>query len=173
MRRPRRQEQEIDQGRQAFEANCAVCHGMDASGGRGPNLQRAHIQRAPDEASLCDLIESGIPPEMPAGGFLTDVEVRHSSLTSVRWANRRRRLRYAAMPRTATRVFADSGCSCVPHFCRLCGPHSVRNSPILAIAEAQLLFARFARSRRTAAGRVSDGPGRHARGSGRRRHSCQ
>lgn len=69
-------EQEIDQGRQAFESNCAVCHGMDASGGRGPNLRRARIARAPDENALCDLIEAGIPPEMPAGAFLTDVEVR-------------------------------------------------------------------------------------------------
>ena len=55
-----------------FQANCAVCHGMDASGGKGPNLRRAHIARAPDEASLCDLIETGIPPEMPAGAFLLD-----------------------------------------------------------------------------------------------------
>src|SRR5579871_3543132 len=69
-------EQEIEHGRQAFEANCALCHGMDASGGRGPNLRRAHIARAPDEASLCDIIETGIPPEMPAGAFLLDTEVR-------------------------------------------------------------------------------------------------
>src|SRR5258707_11439910 len=69
-------EQQIDQGRQAFENNCAVCHGMDASGGRGPNLRRAHIPRPPDDAALCELIESGIPPEMPARAFLTDVEVR-------------------------------------------------------------------------------------------------
>lgn len=73
---PPSHEQEVDQGRQAFESNCAVCHGMDAGGGRGPNLRRAHIARAPDEAALCDLIEAGIPPEMPAGAFLTDVEVR-------------------------------------------------------------------------------------------------
>src|SRR5258707_7933754 len=69
-------EQQIDQGRQAFENNCAVCHGMDASGGRGPNLRRAHIARAPNDAALCELIETGIPPEMPAGAFLTDGEVR-------------------------------------------------------------------------------------------------
>jgi putative heme-binding domain-containing protein len=69
-------EQEIAQGRQAFEANCAVCHGMDASGGRGPNLRKPQIARAPDEASLCDLIETGIPPEMPSGAFLLDIEVR-------------------------------------------------------------------------------------------------
>jgi mono/diheme cytochrome c family protein len=38
-------EQEIDHGRQAFESNCAVCHGMDASGGRGPNLRRPRAVR--------------------------------------------------------------------------------------------------------------------------------
>ena len=103
-------EQEVDQGRQAFEANCAVCHGMDASGGRGPNLRRAHIQRAPDEASLCDLIESGIPPEMPAGAFLTDVEVR-SLVAYVRSLGQSAAAAVTGDTVRGEQVFAANGCS--------------------------------------------------------------
>ena len=103
-------EQEIDQGRQAFEANCAVCHGMDASGGRGPNLRRAHIARAPDEASLCDLIETGIPPEMPAGAFLTDVEVR-ALVAFVRSLGQSSAAAISGDPKRGALVFASSGCS--------------------------------------------------------------
>ena len=103
-------EQEVDQGRQAFEANCAVCHGMDASGGRGPNLRRAHIQRAPDEASLCDLIESGIPPEMPAGAFLTDVEVR-SLVAYVRSLGQSAAAAVTGDAARGEQVFAANGCA--------------------------------------------------------------
>lgn len=104
-------EQEIDQGRQAFEANCAVCHGMDASGGRGPNLRRAHIARAPDEASLCDLIETGIPPEMPAGGFLTDVEVRALVAYVRSLGQSAAAAPVSGDPARGARIFANNGCS--------------------------------------------------------------
>jgi cytochrome c oxidase cbb3-type subunit III len=104
-------EQQIDQGRQAFENNCAVCHGMDASGGRGPNLRRAHIARAPDDAALCELIETGIPPEMPAGAFLTDVEVRAlvAFVSSLRVSAAAAAI--AGDPARGARVFAGNGCS--------------------------------------------------------------
>jgi len=103
-------EQEIEQGRQAFESNCAVCHGMDASGGRGPNLRRAHIARAPDEAALCDLIETGIPPEMPAGAFLTDVEVR-ALVAFVRSLGQSEATAVSGDPAHGARVFAGNGCA--------------------------------------------------------------
>lgn len=103
-------EQQIDQGRQAFESNCAVCHGMDASGGRGPNLRRAHIARAPNDAALCELIETGIPPEMPAGAFLTDVEVR-ALVAFVSSLGQSAAAEIAGDPLRGARIFADNGCS--------------------------------------------------------------
>jgi cytochrome c oxidase cbb3-type subunit 3 len=103
-------EQQIDQGRQAFESNCAVCHGMDASGGRGPNLRRAHIARAPNDAVLCELIETGIPPEMPAGAFLTDVEVR-ALVAFVSSLGQSAAAVISGDPARGARVFANSGCS--------------------------------------------------------------
>lgn len=103
-------EQQIDQGRQAFESNCAVCHGMDASGGRGPNLRRPHIARAADDGALCELIENGIPPEMPAGAFLTDVEVR-ALVAFVSSLGKSATAAIAGDPARGARVFASNGCS--------------------------------------------------------------
>jgi cytochrome c oxidase cbb3-type subunit III len=103
-------EQEIEQGRQAFESNCAVCHGMDASGGRGPNLRRAHIARAPNDVALCDLIETGIPPEMPAGAFLTDVEVR-ALVAFVSSLGASAASAITGDPAHGARVFSSNGCS--------------------------------------------------------------
>lgn len=102
-------ETQIDQGRQAFESNCAVCHGMDASGGRGPNLRRPHIARAPNDAALCELIENGIPPEMPAGAFLTDVEVR-ALVAFVGSLGKSAASAIAGDPARGARVFARNGC---------------------------------------------------------------
>jgi putative heme-binding domain-containing protein len=65
----------IEVGKSLFEHNCVVCHGFDGSGGRGPNLHRAHLVRASDEETLRNLIKSGIPPEMPSGVFFTDDDV--------------------------------------------------------------------------------------------------
>ena len=103
-------EQEFELGRQTFEGNCAVCHGMDASGGRGPNLRRAHIARAPDDASLCDLIENGIPPEMPGGAFLTDVEVR-ALVAFVGSLGKSAAAALTGDPARGARIYAANGCS--------------------------------------------------------------
>jgi putative heme-binding domain-containing protein len=103
-------EQELELGRQTFESNCALCHGIDASGGRGPNLRRAHIARAPDDASLCDLIENGIPPEMPAGAFLTDVEVR-ALVMFVSSLGKSAAEALTGDPARGARIYAANGCA--------------------------------------------------------------
>jgi putative heme-binding domain-containing protein len=103
-------EQQIEQGQEAFESNCAVCHGIDASGGRGPNLRRPHIARAPNDAALCELIENGIPPEMPAGAFLTDVEVR-ALVAFVSSLGQSAATTISGDPARGARVFAGNGCS--------------------------------------------------------------
>jgi cytochrome c oxidase cbb3-type subunit 3 len=65
-----------DKGKVLFERNCAVCHGIDGTGGRGPSLARPRLAHAPDDAALRAVIQNGIPPEMPdAGRFLLDDEV--------------------------------------------------------------------------------------------------
>ena len=62
-------------GKRSFERHCALCHGIDGKGGRGPSLNRARLVRASDDAALKSLITDGIPPEMPPGWFFSEEEV--------------------------------------------------------------------------------------------------
>ena len=58
-----------------FESHCALCHGIDGGGGRGPSLRRPKLARAADDEALKSLIENGIPPEMPEAWFLSKEEI--------------------------------------------------------------------------------------------------
>ncbi|HUE43802.1 MAG TPA: cytochrome c, partial [Candidatus Sulfotelmatobacter sp.] len=62
-------------GKHLFERHCAVCHGIEGQGGRGPGLNRAQLAHAPDDVALKSVISDGISPDMPAGWFLTDEDV--------------------------------------------------------------------------------------------------
>jgi putative heme-binding domain-containing protein len=50
----------VDDGRQIFERNCAICHGGDATGGRGPDLSRGMFRHATTDAQLTDIVQNGI-----------------------------------------------------------------------------------------------------------------
>jgi cytochrome c oxidase cbb3-type subunit III len=63
---------DVELGRTLFERNCAVCHGIEGTGGRGPNLHRPKLALAPDDEALRALIAGGYEPEMPANPFLSD-----------------------------------------------------------------------------------------------------
>ena len=62
-------------GKQTFERHCAVCHGIDGGGGRGPRLNRPRLSHAPDDAALRTVISQGLQPAMPDAWFLNDQEV--------------------------------------------------------------------------------------------------
>ena len=62
-------------GKKIFESQCALCHGQNGGGGRGPSLNRPKLIRAPDDEALRGVISSGIPPEMPGAWQLNDHEV--------------------------------------------------------------------------------------------------
>lgn len=53
-------------GRSIFYSNCAVCHGMDGSGGRGPNLL-GPLQNGDRDADIANVVQHGVPgTSMPA-----------------------------------------------------------------------------------------------------------
>jgi cytochrome c oxidase cbb3-type subunit III len=62
-------------GKKLFENHCALCHGIDGGGGRGPNLHRPKLDHAADDAALRALIQNGIAPEMPGGWFLSTADI--------------------------------------------------------------------------------------------------
>lgn len=66
----------FDQGRALFRSNCAFCHGMTATGGRGPNLVSASLSHGDTDASIKRVIRIGVPgTTMPAFSEFTDEEV--------------------------------------------------------------------------------------------------
>lgn len=64
------------QGRKLFEAQCALCHGANGGGGRGPSLLTPTLARAPDDAALEKLIAEGLGAEMPGAWQLSPNEVK-------------------------------------------------------------------------------------------------
>lgn len=65
---------EIAQGKHLFEGQCSACHGFHGEGGRGANLTLPPLAHAPDDASLIDVVQNGIPGSAMPGSFMTDRE---------------------------------------------------------------------------------------------------
>lgn len=66
---------DLERGRQLFAGHCAPCHGPAGNGGRGANLARPTLPRAPDDATLFQVIRDGIPgTEMPGSWALNEHE---------------------------------------------------------------------------------------------------
>jgi putative heme-binding domain-containing protein len=52
---------DLANGQKLFRVHCARCHGMLGEGGEGPSLKRSSLSRAPDDESLFEVIQQGIP----------------------------------------------------------------------------------------------------------------
>ena len=67
---------DIERGRRLFLGHCAPCHGPAGDGGRGANLARPKLPRAPDDQALFRLLKDGIPEtEMPSAWEMIDREI--------------------------------------------------------------------------------------------------
>jgi cytochrome c oxidase cbb3-type subunit III len=67
-------------GQKLFQAQCALCHGTNGAGARGPSLARPKLPHAPDDAALLKVIEDGIRgTEMPGAGAMSDREMRQTA----------------------------------------------------------------------------------------------
>jgi putative heme-binding domain-containing protein len=51
---------EIAEGGRLFLKNCALCHGGDATGGRGPDLTRGFFRHATSDDQLLGVVQNGI-----------------------------------------------------------------------------------------------------------------
>ncbi len=67
-------------GRRLFEAQCALCHGQNGGGGKGPSLLKPKLNKAPDQATLEKVIANGIEPEMPGAWQLNPKELSQLAL---------------------------------------------------------------------------------------------
>jgi len=59
---------DLTEGRRLYNAQCALCHGIDGGGGYGPSLLGGVFARAADDAGLYTLVRVGIPGVMPGFG---------------------------------------------------------------------------------------------------------
>ena len=53
--------EEQSRGQQLYQAHCGRCHGVLGLGGEGPELAVRRLPRAPDHASVVEVIRRGIP----------------------------------------------------------------------------------------------------------------
>jgi putative heme-binding domain-containing protein len=103
----------LQQGRWLFRSNCAFCHGLTATGGRGPNLVSAPLSHGDTDDSIKRVIRSGVPgTTMPAFSDLTDEEIAQiidylRSLSS----NSNREVKLPGDPDNGRHVYTVSGCS--------------------------------------------------------------
>lgn len=63
----------IEQGRSLFRLACALCHGIDARGGRGSDLTSGRWVRGDSDGAIFRTITKGVPgTQMPPGDFRDD-----------------------------------------------------------------------------------------------------
>jgi len=98
-------------GEGVFNANCAMCHGKDGTGGRGPNL-RGSLSKGNLSSDLKSVIENGIPgTAMPK--FNLSEENLHGVIRYVE--SLQRASSSSAEPRgdrsAGKRVYESNGCS--------------------------------------------------------------
>lgn len=61
LRNPRTSPADVTAGASTFRSHCAPCHGLDATGGRGPNLAAGTFFHGSSDADLLRNISNGIP----------------------------------------------------------------------------------------------------------------
>src|SRR6202789_3005250 len=96
-------------GSRLFERNCAGCHGIEGTGGRGPNLHRPVLAHASNAEEIAAVITTGIAPDMPASPFLSEAELADVAA----YVYSLGRLPPVAVPGDAAKgrlVFERSGC---------------------------------------------------------------
>jgi putative heme-binding domain-containing protein len=68
---------DMARGEKLFQGHCALCHGTQGDGGRGPVLAHPKLKRASDDDSLVKVIEEGIRgTEMPGAWQMNEREIR-------------------------------------------------------------------------------------------------
>src|SRR5215831_33869 len=68
---------DLPRGEKIFVAHCALCHGIGATGGRGPALNRAELRRASDDQAMFRVIQNGIEgTEIPGAWQLSNNEIK-------------------------------------------------------------------------------------------------
>ena len=102
---------DVERGKRLFANNCAVCHGPAGAGGRGAELARAKLPRAPDDPALFLVIREGIPgTEMPPGWWVLDDHEIWQVVAFVRTLGRLAAENVTGDAQAGGKVFRAKGC---------------------------------------------------------------
>jgi putative heme-binding domain-containing protein len=67
---------DLAHGKRLYVGQCAICHGIEGVGGRGPALNQPTLRRAKDNFALYAVIKNGVPgTEMPEAWHMAEREV--------------------------------------------------------------------------------------------------
>jgi cytochrome c oxidase cbb3-type subunit III len=123
---------DVAAGKLIFEGHCALCHGIDGGGGRGPSLRRPKLAHAADDEALKSVIENGIQPDMPPAWYLSPEEIANVAAYARSFGN----VPPEVLPGDAVRgkaVYARSGCSA----CHILAGEGIGYGPELTDAGAR------------------------------------
>ncbi len=101
----------LEQGRALFRSNCAFCHGMTATGGRGPNLVSAPLSHGDTDVAIKRVMRQGVPgTTMPAFEFPDDEATQIVDYLHSLSKNATRQEQVPGDPVQGKQVYARSGC---------------------------------------------------------------
>lgn len=108
--RPKLTARDLEHGRTLFQAQCAFCHGSDGAGGRGADLARPALRRAPTDEALFRIINRGIANTGMPGSAMSSRET-WQVVAFVRGLGRRRREPLPGDAGRGAQVYAARGCA--------------------------------------------------------------
>lgn len=102
---------DLVEGKRLYDAQCALCHGIDGSGGYGPSLLRPTFVRAADDAGLVAIVTTGIPGLMPDFGRANGPRRTWQLAAFVRTLNRAGAERATGNPQNGRAIYEKRGCA--------------------------------------------------------------
>ena len=102
---------DLAQGKRLFVGHCAICHGIEGTGGRGPSLNQPVLRRVANDFQLFFLIRQGIDgSEMPGAWQMSERESRQVA-GYVRSLGRTPVVKLPGDPARGQAVYDSKGCS--------------------------------------------------------------
>ncbi|MBP7776357.1 MAG: c-type cytochrome [Acidobacteria bacterium] len=102
---------DLAEGKRLYNAQCALCHGIDGGGGYGPSLLVPAFARASDDDGLFRIVRVGIPGVMPGFGDANGPERSWQLAAFVRSLTRSSGGTVTGNPQHGRAVYEERGCA--------------------------------------------------------------
>lgn len=103
---------DLADGKKIFDSQCAWCHGVEGTGGTGPNLQRATLRNAANDTALTQLVRNGIPgTEMPSFAIALTDRMAWQTAAYVKSLGRTRSKPLPGDAQRGAALYSSNGCA--------------------------------------------------------------